>query len=195
MRPNIQNNIGILGGTFDPPHKGHLYISKLSIKKLELKKLYWAITSQNPLKNNIPFNKEKERKILCRQLIKNERKIKLLNTKNIKNSNFTINILRTIKKKMKKKSNLFFIIGADNLVKFHKWKEYEKIFSLCTVIVMNRIGYKKTALSSMVAKKFSKTKICLSTLLKRDPKKKEWVYINNKGINVSSSKLRINLYK
>ena len=100
-----------------------------------------------------------------------------------------------MKKKMKKKSNLFFIIGADNLVKFHKWKEYEKIFSLCTVIVMNRIGYKKTALSSMVAKKFSKTKICLSTLLKRDPKKKEWVYINNKGINVSSSKLRINLYK
>ena len=123
MRPNIQNNIGILGGTFDPPHKGHLYISKLSIKKLELKKLYWAITSQNPLKDTTPFNKEKERKILCRQLIKDEKKMKLLNTKNIKNSNFTINILRAIKKKMKKKSNLFFIIGADNLVKFHKWKE------------------------------------------------------------------------
>ena len=47
----------------------------------------------------------------------------------------------------------------------------------------------------MVAKKFSKTKISLTTLLKRGPQKKEWVYINNKGINVSSSKLRISLYK
>lgn len=195
MRINIQNNTGVLGGTFDPPHKGHLHISKLSIKKLELKKLYWAITSQNPLKDNAPYNKENERKVLCKQLIKNEKKIKLLNTKNIKNSNFSINILRKIKTRIKKKSNLFFIIGADNLVEFHKWKEYEKIFSLCTIIVINRIGYKKKGLNSMVAKKFSKTKISLTTLLKRGPQKKEWVYINNKGINVSSSKLRISLYK
>lgn len=192
---NIRNNIGILGGTFDPPHRGHLYISKLCIKNLELKKLYWAITTQNPLKNNAPHSKEKERKTLCKQVIKNEKKIKLLNTKNIKNPNFTINILRTIKKRKKEKSNLFFIIGADNLVKFHKWKEYEKIFSSCTVIVVNRVGYKKMALGSMVAKKFNKTKISLTTLLKRNPKKKEWVYISNKGINVSSSKLRISLYR
>ena len=45
------NKIGILGGTFDPPHKGHLYISKIALKKLRLKKILWVITKKNPLKN------------------------------------------------------------------------------------------------------------------------------------------------
>lgn len=195
MKLRIQNNLGILGGTFDPPHKGHLHISKLVIKKLDLKLLYWAITKQNPLKKTSPHNNENKRKTLCRQLTKSEKKIKLFNTSDVKNSNLTINILRKIKKKITKKTNLFFIIGADNLVQLHQWKDYKKIFSLCTVVVMNRIGYKKPALASPAAKKFRKTKISLDTLLKIGPKQKEWVYINNKGINVSSSRLRISLYK
>ncbi|MDC1256354.1 nicotinate (nicotinamide) nucleotide adenylyltransferase [Pelagibacteraceae bacterium] len=195
MKLRIQNNLGILGGTFDPPHKGHLHISKLVIKKLYLKTLYWAITKQNPLKKTTPHNNENKRKTLCRQLTKGEKKIKLLNTSDIKNSNLTVNILQKIKKKINKKTNLFFIIGADNLVQLHQWKEYKKIFSFCTVVVMNRIGYKKPALTSPAAKKFRKTKISLDTLLKMGPKQKEWVYINNKGINVSSSRLRISLYK
>ena len=195
MKLRIQNNLGILGGTFDPPHKGHLHISKLVIKKLYLTTLYWAITKQNPLKKTTPHNNENKRKTLCRQLTKNEKKIKLFNTSDVKNSNLTINILRKIKKKITKKTNLFFIIGADNLVQLHQWKDYKKIFSLCTVVVMNRIGYKKPALTSPAAKRFRKTKISLDTLLKIGPKQKEWVYINNKGINVSSSRLRISLYK
>ena len=195
MKLRIQNNLGILGGTFDPPHKGHLHISKLVIKKLYLKTLYWAITKQNPLKKTTPHNNENKRKILCKQLTRGEKKIKLLNTSDIKNSNLTINILQKIKKKISKKTNLFFIIGADNLIQLHQWKEYKKIFSLCTVVVMNRIGYKKPALTSPAAKKFRKTKVSLDTLLKMGPKQKEWVYINNKGINVSSSRLRISLYK
>ena len=195
MKLRIQNNLGILGGTFDPPHKGHLHISKLVIKKLYLTTLYWAITKQNPLKKTTPHNNENKRKTLCRQLTKSEKKIKLLNTSDIKNSNLTINILQKIKEKINKKTNLFFIIGADNLVQLHQWKNYKKIFSLCTVVVMNRIGYKKPALTSPAAKKFRKTKISLHTLLKIGPKQKEWVYINNKGINVSSSRLRISLYK
>ena len=195
MKLRIQNNLGILGGTFDPPHKGHLHISKLVIKKLYLTTLYWAITKQNPLKKTTPHNNENKRKTLCRQLTKSEKKIKLFNTSDVKNSNLTINILRKIKKKITKKTNLFFIIGADNLIRLHQWKDYKKIFSLCTVVVMNRIGYKKPALTSPAAKKFRKTKISLDTLLKIGPKQKEWVYINNKGINVSSSRLRISLYK
>ena len=195
MKLRIQNNLGILGGTFDPPHKGHLHISKLVIKKLYLTTLYWAITKQNPLKKTTPHNNENKRKTLCRQLTRSEKKIKLFNTSDVKNSNLTINILQKIKKKINKKTNLFFIIGADNLVQLHQWKDYKKIFSLCTVVVMNRIGYKKPALTSPAAKRFRKTKISLDTLLKIGPKQKEWVYINNKGINVSSSRLRISLYK
>ena len=74
-------------------------------------------------------------------------------------------------------------------------EKLRKIFELSTVIVMNRPGYKKLALQSLVAQQFATTQINLSTLQKRKLKKKEWVYFNNRGINVSSSKLRISLYK
>ena len=60
---------------------------------------------------------------------------------------------------------------------------------------MNRPGYKKLALQSLAAQQFATTQINLSMLQKRKLKKKEWVYVNNRGVNVSSSKLRISLYK
>ena len=50
--------IGLLGGSFDPPHKGHLGISKIAIKKLELKKIYWVITKKNPFKNESFYSLE-----------------------------------------------------------------------------------------------------------------------------------------
>ena len=75
MRNNLEN-IGVLGGSFDPPHKGHLYVSKKSLKVLKLKKVIWAITKKNPLKKN-PFFTLAVRKKLCRKIIKGHKKIQL----------------------------------------------------------------------------------------------------------------------
>ena len=52
----FNNKIGIFGGSFDPPHKGHLEISKIAIKKLSLAKLYWCVTKKNPFKNKALFS-------------------------------------------------------------------------------------------------------------------------------------------
>ena len=66
--------IGILGGTFDPPHKGHLYISKFALKKLRLNKLIWAVTKRNPLKKK-PYLSIKTRIKLSKKITNKERKI------------------------------------------------------------------------------------------------------------------------
>ena len=66
--------IGILGGTFDPPHKGHLYISKIVLNKLKLNKLLWVVTKENPLKQK-PYLNIKKRIALSKNITKKENKI------------------------------------------------------------------------------------------------------------------------
>ena len=70
-------SIGILGGTFDPPHKGHLFISNKSLKNFKLEKVYWVITKKNPFKNR-PYLSLKKRKEKCKSLIKKSNKIELM---------------------------------------------------------------------------------------------------------------------
>ena len=68
--------IGILGGTFDPPHKGHLYISKIALKKLRLKKILWVITKKNPLKKK-PYLTSEMRSKLSKEITKKFKKISI----------------------------------------------------------------------------------------------------------------------
>ena len=101
------NKIGILGGTFDPPHEGHLYISKIAIKKLKLNKLMWIVTKKNPLKQK-PYLSTKIRIKLSKEITKKEKKIfvRYFDDK-IKSIN-TFNLLKYIKKKKIRKQNYFF---------------------------------------------------------------------------------------
>ncbi len=101
------NKIGILGGTFDPPHKGHLYISKIALKKLKLNKLMWVITKKNPLKQK-PYLSTKVRIDLSTKMTKNEKKIFVRYFDDKIKSNNTFNLLKYIKKKESKNKTVFF---------------------------------------------------------------------------------------
>ena len=129
--------IGILGGSFDPPHKGHLYISKVGIKKLKLSKLIWIVTKKNPLKKK-PYLSAEARIKLSKKITKNKKKIfiKYFDEK-IKSSD-TFNLLRYIKIN-NKKAKLFFLIGADNLKNFHKWKNWKKIPKLAKITIFRKL--------------------------------------------------------
>ena len=74
-------NIGILGGSFDPPHKGHVEISRISLKKIKLKKIYWIITKKNPFKKK-PFFSLKERISRSKKAVKKYRRIKVIYLEN-----------------------------------------------------------------------------------------------------------------
>ncbi len=172
MVKNNLINLGVLGGSFDPPHKGHVYISKKSIKLFKLKKVIWAITEKNPLKKKTFFSL-KIRKILCRKLIKKDHKIILKHyDKKLKSKN-TIDLIKFLKKL--KKYNIFFIIGSDNLVNFHKWKNYKDLLNMCNFIVFSRKGFDTKAKKSVI---------------KRSLNRKNIKFIENLKIDISSTQLR-----
>ena len=175
QKPSKKNytKVGILGGTFDPPHKGHLHISKIALRKLKLNKLIWVVTKKNPLKQK-PHLNVKIRIKLSKKITNREKKIfvQYLDDK-IKSSN-TFDLLNYIKNK-KQKIKLYFLIGADNLVKFHKWNNWKKIPTLAKMVVFRRQNYTIRSLNSIVSKKL---------------KKKNWIYINSKKVNISSSLIR-----
>ena len=165
--------IGILGGTFDPPHIGHLHISKIGIKKLGLTKLIWIITKKNPLKKK-PYLNVKTRTLLSKKIIKKKRKIVVQNLEGKVKSINTFDLLKYMKSK-NKKAKIYFLIGADNLINFHKWKNWRTIPELAKLVVFARQNYSAKALNSIALKKFEK---------------KDWLYIPGKKINISSSLIR-----
>ena len=170
---NIQRKyIGLLGGSFDPAHKGHLGISKIALKKFKLKKIYWVITKKNPFKNKT-FYSLNERIKYAKKITKAQRKIKTIYLdKEIKSSRIIDVIYYFIKKK--KIKNIFFIIGSDNLIRFHKWKSWKKIVKLVKLIVFSREGYDKKGWKSAVAKNF----------------KNRIIFVKNKPISISSTQLK-----
>ncbi len=167
------NKIGILGGSFDPPHIGHIHISKQSLKKIKLKKVIWVITKQNPFKKK-PSLDIYTRIKLSKKILKNEKKIFIKYIDNLAKSKNTFDTLKYLKKK-NKKSKLFFIMGADNLINFHKWRNWKKISKLATIVVFARSKYSIKALNSVAAKRLPKG---------------TWKYISDKKINISSSLIR-----
>ena len=164
--------IGLLGGSFDPAHKGHLGISKIAINKLKLKKIYWVITKKNPFKNKT-FYSLKERIKYAKKISRTQKKIQTVYLDNIIKSSRVIDVVNYFIKK-KNIKNIYFIIGSDNLIRFHKWKSWKKIAKLVKLIVFSRRGYDRKGMKSMVVKNF-KNKI---------------IFIKNKHIAISSSQLK-----
>ena len=168
----FKNKIGILGGSFNPAHRGHLAISKKAIKKYKLKNIIWAITLKNPLKrkSNVDIN---TRIKSCKKIIQSSKLIKIRYYEDIIKSNKTIDLVNYIKKITN--SEIYFIMGADNLVNFHKWHKWKIISKKCKIIVFDRYGYKKKSLNSMTYKSINKEKL---------------KFIDFNKVNISSSQLR-----
>ena len=170
--------IGIFGGSFDPPHKGHVQISKISLKKIKLKKIYWIITKKNPFKKKSYFSLKK-RIEKSKKALKNFKKIDVLYLDDRIRSSRMIKIIRYFRT-IKKQNNLYLILGSDNLLKFHKWKSWKKIVKLTKLVVFSRQGYDRKGKESLVVKYLNKKNI---------------IFINNKLINISSSSIKKNYKK
>jgi len=164
--------IGILGGTFDPAHKGHLKISIQAKKKFKLKKIIWAITKKNPFKSESTSNLRNRTQFAKKLIGKNDYiKVKFYEGKIA--SNRTFDLIKHLNKD--KKVEIYFIMGADNLINFHKWYKWKSIIKECNILVFDRQGYKAKSLRSVTL---------------NGKNKKNLTFINFKKVNISSSQLR-----
>ena len=176
MRKLFKKNhkkIGILGGTFDPAHIGHIKISKEAKKKFKLDYIIWAITKKNPFKNKSKLNLNARIKY-AKKITKKEKFIKIEFFENKIKSNKTINLINYCKK-INKKLDIYFIMGADNLINFHKWHKWKSISQKCSILVFDRQGYKAKSLKSITFKHLNQ---------------KSLEFVKFKKVNISSSQLR-----
>ena len=173
MKKIKTNKIGILGGTFDPAHTGHIKISKEAKKKFKLNKIFWVITKKNPFKKKSFFSLKK-RINHAKKININNKFIKIYFFEDKIKSNKTIDLMKFLKNRYKK-TEFFFIMGADNLINFHKWKNWNKIAEISKILVFDRLNYKSKSLKSISFKKLNKKRL---------------QFINFKKVNISSSQLR-----
>ena len=168
-----KKKIGILGGTFDPPHRGHLQISIEAKKKYKINSIIWAVTKKNPFKKKSLFTLKK-RILLAKNLTYKKKYISVRFYEDKINSNRTIDLINFIKQKHNN-YQLYYLMGADSLISFHKWHKWRSISSKCNILVFDRTNYKSKSLNSLAFKKL---------------KNKGLKFINFKKVNISSSKLR-----
>ena len=169
---NKKIKIGVLGGSFDPAHKGHLAISKEAKKRFKLKKIIWAIKKKNPFKIESKTSIT-DRIKYCKKIIGSNSFIKVKFYEKIIKSNKTINLINHLKKD--KNIEVYFLMGADNLINFHKWHQSKLISKKCNILVFDRHGYKKNSLKSKTFKQLSEANL-------------EFIEFNK--VNISSSQLR-----
>ena len=181
-------NIGLLGGSFDPPHKGHLYISLEAKKILKLDDIWWLVTPQNPLKVNQPASYS-DRIKNCKLIIKNQ-PIKIKEIEKKINSKFSYQTIKYLNNHYRN-INFFWLMGADNLISFHKWQNADKIFNEIPIVVFRRYGYNEKALKSYISYFYKNFRLSDKNIhINNFNKLPSWTIIQNKEIKISSTEIR-----
>lgn len=185
--------IGLLGGSFNPAHAGHVHISMEARKKLGLKKIWWMVSPQNPLKPERGMALFAERFAAARTITRAYRFIEVSDIETRLHTRYTIDSLRKIKRRFPRQ-RFVWLMGADNLATIHRWQEWEKIFQLVPILVLDRSPFSHSALRTKAALRFAK--------YRKTPRKltacatdglPAWAYTHMKRHAESSSRIRKNL--
>ena len=181
--------IGLLGGSFNPPHEGHLNLSLMALKTLELDRIWWLVTPGNPIKSHDGLGTLKDRLKACEKISSHPR-IDVTAFEAALPTNYTADTLRFLKLRFKA-VDFVWLMGADNLVHFHKWQEWRTVFQTMPIAVFDRPGYRFKALSSPAAHSFRASRITNKSaklLVHQAPP--AWQFITMPLSHLSSTDLR-----
>ena len=149
--------IGLLGGSFNPPHAAHRMISETALKRLGLDKVWWIVSPGNPLKRRSEAAPFAERLVLCRAVAKNPH-IVVTDFEADLPTPYTASTLAYLKTRTPL-VRYVWIMGADNLASFDRWLRWREIFTMVPVVVVDRPGWRMKALASKAARTFAAARV------------------------------------
>jgi nicotinate-nucleotide adenylyltransferase len=181
--------IGLLGGSFNPPHLAHREISRFALKRLQLDRVWWLVTPGNPLKENGALHALGERMKASRAVAQDPR-IEVSCLESVIRTRYTIDTINTLRRRA---SGLRFvwIMGADNLAQFHRWQDWRRIAAQVPIAVIDRPPQSFRALASPAAQALSRYRLpedeAASLADQRPP---AWVFLTGLKLSLSSTTLR-----
>ncbi|MEM7463529.1 MAG: nicotinate-nucleotide adenylyltransferase [Pseudomonadota bacterium] len=183
--------IGLLGGSFNPPHEGHLHISELALKRAKLDQVWWIVSPGNPLKDHSELASLGKRLRLCHDLARHpDIKITAFEARfNVRYTEHTLSIL----KKRRSRLKFVWLMGADNLAGFHKWRNWQGIAEMMPIIVIDRPGSTLSYLSAPAAIALSGYRVDetdVSRLAYMKPP--AWTFLHGPRSLLSSTQIRRN---
>jgi len=182
-----QLRIGLLGGSFNPPHAGHRHISIAILKQLQLDQLWWLVSPKNPLKSATNLLPLAKRLALSKKLTRHPF-IRVIDLEKYLPTNYTVDTVQFLQKHYPH-YQFFWIMGADNLVSFHRWKHWKTLFYLLPLIVYDRNNDRYRALASKAAQCFKKFQKPYRQL-QHFPSLPVWSFMTGRLHTLSSTALR-----
>jgi len=181
--------VGLLGGSFNPPHAAHRAISLFAIKRLRLDRVWWLLTPGNPLKNHDGLHALAERAEAARKTADDPR-IDVSCLEAVIGTCYTVDTITHLRRRV---SGVHFvwIMGADNLAQFHRWKDWRRIASDVPIAVIDRPPQSFRALAAPAAQALARYRLPENQATRlADQQAPAWVFLTGMKSNLSSTGLR-----
>jgi nicotinate-nucleotide adenylyltransferase len=185
----MARRIGILGGSFNPAHRGHLDISLAAIHRLGLDQVWWLVSPQNPLKPQAGMAPFAERLAQARATARDGR-IKVTDLEARLGTRYTAETLRLILRRFPA-HRFVWLMGADNLAQISEWRDWQQIFHLLPIAVFARPSYSLSALAAKAARRFVRYRLregAGRTLATAVPP--AWLFVHARLNPISASEIR-----
>jgi nicotinate-nucleotide adenylyltransferase len=144
--------VGLLGGSFNPAHEGHLHASTLALKELQLDYVWWLVSPQNPLKEAEGMAPFEDRLRAARNFVRHPRII-VTGIEADLGTRFTVDTLTALKHRFPQ-ARFVWLMGSDNLLQLPRWRGWQEIFAILPIAVIARPGSALAARSSKAAARF-----------------------------------------
>ena len=183
--------VGLLGGSFNPAHEGHLHISLFALQRLRLDAVWWLVSPQNPLKSATGMAAFDER-FARAELVAQDPRIQVSDIELKLGTRYTVDTLRTLCRRHAQ-HRFVWIMGADNLIQLPRWRNWTSLVDLVPVAVFARPGYSQRSLFGAAAHRYRRKRVpdhAAAGLA--DRKAPAWVFLHTPMHPASATAIRAN---